>query len=256
MSIDFLTRIFADNEDRDAVVWKDKVYVYKWLLDRTHYWLERLKSEGIKPGTISILEADFSPNSIALFLALIGHACVVVPLTSIVEAKKNEFLKIAQGEVSFIVDKDDSVKIGRLARIANHELYQRLRSDKHGGLVCFTSGSTGESKAVVHDMMNVLEKYKIPRPALRTITFLPFDHFGGVNTMLHVLSNGGCIVTIPEYNPDTVLSLVERHKVELLPTSPTFINLMLLSEAYKRYNIDSLKIISYGTERISKARTR
>jgi acyl-coenzyme A synthetase/AMP-(fatty) acid ligase len=47
---------------------------------------------------------------------------------------------------------------------------------------------------------------------------------------------------------DAVSSALEKHKVELLPTSPTYINLILLSEAYKRHKIDSLKIVTYGTE--------
>jgi len=41
---------------------------------------------------------------------------------------------------------------------------------------------------------------------------------------------------------------VEKYEVELLPTSPTFINLILLSEAYKRYKVDSLRTVTYGTE--------
>jgi long-chain acyl-CoA synthetase len=45
-----------------------------------------------------------------------------------------------------------------------------------------------------------------------------------------------------------VLRAVEQHKVELLPTSPTFINLVLLSDAYRRYDLSSLKIVTYGTE--------
>jgi acyl-coenzyme A synthetase/AMP-(fatty) acid ligase len=36
--------------------------------------------------------------------------------------------------------------------------------------------------------------------------------------------------------------------VELLPTSPTFLNLILMSEAYRRYDLSSLKLITYGTE--------
>jgi acyl-CoA synthetase (AMP-forming)/AMP-acid ligase II len=34
----------------------------------------------------------------------------------------------------------------------------------------------------------------------------------------------------------------------LLPTSPTFLNLLLLSEAYLHYDLSSLKLITYGTE--------
>jgi acyl-CoA synthetase (AMP-forming)/AMP-acid ligase II len=62
------------------------------------------------------------------------------------------------------------------------------------------------------------------------------------------LSNAGLIVTVSDRSPDGVLKAVEKYKVELLPTSPTFINLILLSEAYERYDISSLKTVTYGTE--------
>jgi acyl-CoA synthetase (AMP-forming)/AMP-acid ligase II len=83
---------------------------------------------------------------------------------------------------------------------------------------------------------------------LRSISFLLYDHIGGVNTMLYTFANGGCLVTVERRDPDSVLAAVEKHRVELLPTSPTFINLMLLSEAHKRHDLRSLRVISYGTE--------
>jgi acyl-CoA synthetase (AMP-forming)/AMP-acid ligase II len=49
-------------------------------------------------------------------------------------------------------------------------------------------------------------------------------------------------------NPDYVCELIDKYKVELLPTSPTFLNMMLLSRAYERHNLKSLKIITYGSE--------
>src|SRR6185503_9806362 len=91
-------------------------------------------------------------------------------------------------------------------------------------------------------------KFKTRRKTLRAISFLLYDHIGGVNTMLYTLANGGCLVTVEQRDPDSVLAAVAKHRVELLPTSPTFINLMLLSEAYKRHDLSSLRIISYGTE--------
>src|SRR2546428_10453331 len=86
------------------------------------------------------------------------------------------------------------------------------------------------------------------RPRQRAISFLLFDHIGGVNTMLHVLSNGGCLITVPDRNPDSVLRCVEEYEAELLPISPTFLNLVLLSEAFKRHDLSSLRTVSYGTE--------
>jgi len=45
-----------------------------------------------------------------------------------------------------------------------------------------------------------------------------------------------------------VCQAIERHRVALLPTSPTFLNLLLISEAYSRYDLSSLCRITYGTE--------
>jgi len=45
-----------------------------------------------------------------------------------------------------------------------------------------------------------------------------------------------------------VCAAIEKHKAQLLPTSPTFIHLLLLSEAYKRYDLSTLELVTYGTE--------
>ena len=100
----------------------------------------------------------------------------------------------------------------------------------------------------MHDLTGILEKFKVRRYTQRAITFLLYDHIGGVNTMLYSLSNGGCIITVQDRSPEKVLEAVEKYRAELLPTSPTFINMILLSEAYKRYDLGTLKTVTYGTE--------
>ena len=40
----------------------------------------------------------------------------------------------------------------------------------------------------------------------------------------------------------------EKFRAELLPVTPTFLNLLLLSGAHKRRDLSSLKVISYGAE--------
>jgi long-chain acyl-CoA synthetase len=248
MFADFLLKVFEENKEKDAIIWRDKKYTYEWLLERLLYWQDRLKNENIPPNAVVILEADFSPNSVALFLALVQFGHTLVPLTSSVEKQKKEFIDIAQGEVSFFINDEDEATITSLDNIAEHIFYKNLKKLKHPGLVLFSSGSTGKSKAAVHDLYGILEKFKVPRHNLRTITFLLYDHIGGINTMLYVLSNAGCIVAIQDRSPENVLKIMEKYKVQLLPTSPTFINLILLSEAYKKYDISSLQTITYGTE--------
>jgi acyl-CoA synthetase (AMP-forming)/AMP-acid ligase II len=248
MFIDFMIDVFNEDSSKDFMVWKNQTYSYGWLLQRFQHWQETVDSQNIEPGSVLALEAEFSPNSVALLLAMIESASVIVPLTNAVATQKPDFLATAQCQFSFRVDDNDYTEIKHLPNTANHELYQILRKRNQPGLVLFSSGSTGKPKAAVHDLMGIFDKFRVPRHAYRTISFLLYDHIGGLNTLFYTLANSGCVVTVQDRSPDGVLEAIERHKVDLLPTSPTFLNLILLSEAYKRYDLSSLKLVTYGTE--------
>jgi long-chain acyl-CoA synthetase len=248
MPIDFLLDIFREKRNADAIVWNGQVYTYDWLLNRIEDWRAKIAGEDLDPGTVVLLEADFSPNSVALFLALTDHRCILVPLTRSMQAKRASLIAVAEAETAFRLDQSDEVTITPLPGSASHPLYRQLRSLQHPGLAIFSSGSTGESKGAVHDLSPLLDNFRVRRRSLRVIPFLLYDHIGGVNTMLYTLSNGGCLVTVRERTPDAVLEAIEKYRVEMLPTSPTFINLVLLSEAYRRHDLSSLKRLTYGTE--------
>jgi long-chain acyl-CoA synthetase len=246
--LEFILETWKSSRDSDAIVWHDHVYNYGTLLELFDDWNERLPQLGVTRGSVVVLDAEFSPNAVALFFALVDQRCVLVPLSTASSNKRNEFMEIAGAEIAISIDADDRVTTQRLSTVAVRQLYDVLRERRHPGLVLFSSGSTGKSKAAVHDLVPLLEKFKVRRKMLRAISFLLYDHIGGVNTMLYTLSNGGCLITVAQRDPDSVLAAVEKHRAELLPTSPTFLNLMLLSEAYKRHDLSSLRIISYGTE--------
>ena len=194
------------------------------------------------------MEADFSPNAIALILALIQHRCVIVPLADAIGEKKPEFCEIAEVEERIIVQPCGRVEAQPTGVFSRHRLLRELKEADRPGLVLFSSGSTGRSKAAVHDFARLLEKFKVRRRAYRTMAFLLFDHIGGLNTLFYTLSNGGCIVTAGDRRPETVSRSIQKHRVQLLPTSPTFMNLLLLSEAYKGNDLSSLELVTYGTE--------
>jgi long-chain acyl-CoA synthetase len=248
MYIDFLLEVFRRHQFEDAIVWQDQSVSYAWMWEAVQRWRECLNNEGITERSIVSLEADFSPTAVALMLALVEHGCVVVPLTASVESKKPEFRAIAQVEVIVVVGNDDQVGIHKTPAMATHELLMKLKNEQRPGLILFSSGSTGTNKAAVHDFVPLLEKFKVSRHSLRTVTFLLFDHIGGINTLFYSLSNGGCVVTVKNRSPDAVCAAIEKYRVQLLPTSPTFVNLLLLSEATDRYDLSSLEVVTYGTE--------
>src|SRR5262245_37198713 len=141
--IEFLLDGFAANRDRDAIVWRDASVSYGWLLERVRHWSARLESEGVSQGSVVAIEADFSPNAVALFLALAGRRCVLVPLTSSVAAQKAEFLEVGEVETVFSIDDRDDAHCHTTGRTATHSFYATLRERGHPGLVLFSSGSTG-----------------------------------------------------------------------------------------------------------------
>ena len=248
MYLDFMLDIWRANARKDAMIWRDQRFSYAWLVDGVNLWKERLEKEAVAPGTVVSLEADFSPNAVALLLALVERGCILVPLTKSVEMKKPEFREIAEVERIITVTGDDQAVFEPVAREASNEILITLKRRHRPGLILFSSGSTGKSKAAVHDFVPLLEKFKVPRHSLRTITFLLFDHIGGVNTLLYTLSNAGCVVTVENRSVDEVCRAIETYQVQLLPTSPTFINLILMAEGHKRYDLSSLETVTYGTE--------
>jgi acyl-CoA synthetase (AMP-forming)/AMP-acid ligase II len=249
MSIGFLLERFAEKPERESLVWRDRVFDYRWLLDRIDHWGSELEARGVAPQTVVVLEGDYSPNSLALFLALVQRRCVVVPLTTEQSCgRRDEYSKVAEAEYLVRISVDDDVEFQALDRRAGHPLYQRLRETGHPALVLFSSGSSGPPKAAVHDFERLLQKYRTRRRDLRTLTFLVYDRIGGVDTLLYSLSNASCIVTVPDRLPETVCAAVQKYAVEVLPVSPSFLNLLILSQAYERYDLSSLQVITYGAE--------
>ncbi|MBD2412247.1 AMP-dependent synthetase [Nostoc calcicola FACHB-389] len=248
MAIEFLLDRFDRSKDAEALIWGDRSLLYGELRELIQFWQKRLEQEIVEKGAVVALEADFSPNAVALLLSLLQHQCVVALLTAEMKTSRAELRQIAEVEWIVKIDADDRVSIEKTGTQAKHELLCQLRDRQHPGLIIFTSGSTGKSKAAIHDFVLMQEKFQTLRPAQKTLLFLLFDHIGGINTLLHVLANGGCAVIPLDRSPETVADAIAKHRVQILPTSPTFLTLLLLSGVHQRYDLSSLEVVTYGTE--------
>lgn len=246
-SIEGFLNEFELSKDCLAVIWQDQAFHYGHILDRISYW--RSKMDNIKSGAVIGLEGDFSPEAIAILFVLIEKNAIIVPLDINHIDKNRKKYDIAKLEILIRIKSEDDIDFIIIADTDDkNDFYSILRERDVPGLVLFTSGSSGQPKAALHDFSKLLAKFNIRRKALRTINFLLFDHWGGLNTLFHILSNSGTVLILQNRTPDYVCSLIEKYQVELLPTSPSFLNMLILSRAYERYNLNSLKIISYGAE--------
>ncbi|MBQ9564261.1 MAG: long-chain fatty acid--CoA ligase [Synergistaceae bacterium] len=245
MNIDFILNNITNNGNETAIVTDGHEYTFADIYGEYQKAGEILNENGIGGGCVVSLIAEFSPLSIAFLLALIERDAIVVPISRAVKAV-GDYARISESQ--YVIDLRDGLKITGTGTEARHELLKKLLASEHPGLILFSSGTTGEPKAALHDLSFLMEKFRKPGRKLSTIIFLLFDHIGGFNTIMHSLSSGNRIVTLKERSPEEVCRLIEKYRVELLPTSPTFINLLLLSRAYERYDLSSLKMMTYGTE--------
>lgn len=237
----------AAHEEKEFIVWKTTSYFYRDLKQKIVFWQSYLDEKNILPYSVVELSANFSPESIALFIVLMQLNCVIVPLSKLVK-EELLFRDIAEVEWVINVDANDQVSFEHRTQEKKQDAYITLEHEQAAGLVLFSSGSTGKSKAAVHRISKLLEKFQKPRDAKRIISFLSFDHIGGFNTLFFTLYNGGCVITLSERSPTSVCDAIEKHHGQVLPTTPTFLNLLLLSREYQHRNLQALELITYGTE--------
>ncbi|PHR89736.1 MAG: AMP-dependent synthetase [Blastopirellula sp.] len=230
-----------------ALVTGTKSTQYDELISEVESWLERLADAKITAGSVVSIEGDYSPTTVAALFAVWMIDAIAVPLAPDSASHHDQFCETA--EVQFRIQlQQDEILITSTQAEAQHELYVSLRERSHPGLVLFTSGTSGPNKAAVHDVAALLNKYETPRQRLRTLVFLQMDHIGGINTLLYTFSNGGCVIVASERTPRDICQAIEQNQVELLPTSPTFLNMMLLSGEFDSRDLSSLRVITYGTE--------
>ena len=249
MVIDFLIKNFKDSADNEWITWKGELLLYSQLLERMEKAAFFIRDNNINTGTVVAFVGDFTPNSIALLLTLIANNNIIIPLSFQEKESLNLKMKIAQAEFIITMDEEsDSFLVVNTGYIATHEYYNKIRAENVSGLVLFTSGTSGFPKAAVHNFVKLLKKFEQQRKTYRTINFLLFDHWGGLNTLFSILSNCGLVIPVKDRNPEKVCFLIQSHKIQLLPVSPSFLNLLIIGESYKKYRLDSLELITYGSE--------
>jgi acyl-CoA synthetase (AMP-forming)/AMP-acid ligase II len=250
----WISERLAQFGERPVAIDESGVLSYAAFLARVAAWRAAVAQWGLAAGERVGLVAHYHIEVVALLQALLDAGCIVIPLAEDERALFGERLVTVCASRLITVPADGviapaTVDCSALATGPLHGLLAPMVAAGRPGFVIFTSGSTGKGKAVLLDYERMTRKFRAKVGAgLRTLLFLKLDHIGGLNTLFSVLLNGGTIVTCGARQARDICACIAQYRVELLPTTPSFLTMLLMSGVQRQFDLSSLKVITYGTE--------
>jgi acyl-CoA synthetase (AMP-forming)/AMP-acid ligase II len=240
---------FASAPERIAFVHEQRQVTYREVLEKVRLFGDMLRIKAVDPGERVAVVGDFSPEVFCLMLALAENDNIIIPLSrdSVIEVASALGVSGCDWHAEF-----DAMNVGltierRPIRVPN-ALLDAFVAKRAPGMVFFSSGSTGKPKGILHDFNRVVSKFRMQRDAVVAIPFLMLDHFGGINTLLAITTSLGTVVTVADRGVASICAAIARCRVTLLPTTPSFLTLLMASGVYRDFDLTSLRRITYGTE--------
>jgi acyl-CoA synthetase (AMP-forming)/AMP-acid ligase II len=245
----WLIERFKEAPDKTAFIHEGRHVSYGQVVEKVNYFEKNFLELGVQQGHTVVLVGDYSPEVFCAILALALCGGIVIPLTTNSVIEESTVLEISGCDwyVKFDLNGEAFISDNRGVKSGN-QLLEEFIQKKSPGLVLFSSGSTGKPKGILHDFVGIAEKFRAKRPPVIAIPFLMIDHFGGINTILAITSGLGTVVTVSDRSVAKICEAISKYKVELLPATPSFLNLLIVSKMYENFDLSSLKRITYGTE--------
>ena len=215
---------------------------------------KNLLSNKIRNHDRVLIYSDYTFHSISLLISLSDLNVNIIPLVKTTESEYQEKVESVNPHLILSFNDYNKLIIRKSKLIPNKEdVFNDVINKGDTGIILFSSGTTGKPKVMIQNLTKIISSIKIPRrqKSLKFIILLMFDHIGGINTLFNCLINGSPFIIPEDRSPSLVISLINKHQVNILPTTPTFLNLLMIDESFDSSKLKSLKLITYGTERMS-----
>ena len=275
---DFITISAAICPDKDAIVFEGKRYTFSRLNERVNRLGNAMLKLGVKKGDRVAMMQVNTNQCIEAYFAVAKIGGIYVPLNF--RAKANELpymLNSAEANTIFVgdryIDLMNSIK-SELKTVKNYisldkpaagmSYYEDLLKtsspddiftdidDDDTTILMYTAGTTGFPKGVMltHNSftMYVLENVSPPDPEVteKNILTVPLYHVAGTQAVMSAIYGGRTLVIERQFEAEEWMTLVETEKVSRAMMVPTMLKQLLDHPNFKKHNLKSLKVITYG----------
>ena len=119
----------------------------------------------------------------------------------------------------------------------------------------YTGGTTGVPKGAMLTHFNLLSNAVMYNKWLRSepakdvhLTLLPLYHIYGMTTAMNAaISLAGTMVMLPKFNPEEVLSVIQKYRVTVFCGVPTIYAILVSHPAIGKYDLSSIKFCISGS---------
>ncbi len=258
---------------RTALLHADRRITYAELHERTIRLAHGLRELGVSPGDRVAYLGPNHPSYLETLFATSVLAAVFVPLNTRLAAPELAHQLADSGATTLVYAPSHAQHVAELRRagagirtyLEVGAAYEDLLAtasaepiDERVGLedtclIMYTSGTTGSPKGAVlthgnltWNAVNVLIDHDLTADE-RALAAAPLFHCAGLNMLtLPVLLKGGICVLVESFDPESVLDLIQRHRITFVFGVPTMYDLMLRHAQWPYADLSSLRTLTCG----------
>lgn len=275
---EFLTIATAICPDKPAIVFEDKRYTFSQLNDRVNRLGNALTAMGVQKGDrVGMLQVNTN-HCIEAYFAVAKIGAIYVPMNFRARGSELTYmLNTAEANTVFVggryVDLINSIK-PELATVKNYisldgpqagmSDYEKLISssspdeifteigDDDTTILMYTAGTTGFPKGVMlsHNSFGIYVLENVtpadPENDEKNILTVPLYHVAGTQAVMAAIYGGRTLIMERQFEPTEWMGLVQREKANRAMMVPTMLKQLLDNPDFRKYDLSSLKVITYG----------
>jgi acyl-CoA synthetase (AMP-forming)/AMP-acid ligase II len=275
---DFLTISSAIVPDRPAIIFEGKNFTFGQLNERVNRLANSLVKMGVKKGDhVALLQVNCNQCVEAYFAAAKAGA-IYLPLPFRGKEDEQEYMiNFAEAHTLLVggryYELADAIR-SKLPSVKNYiaidqphpgmlnyenviksgspeELTTDISEDDTT-ILMYTAGTTGRPKGVMlpHKSFSVYVLENVSPPDLdineKNILTVPLYHVAGIQAMMSAIYGGRTLVMQRQFDAKAWMELVQSEKVNRAMMVPTMLKQLLDHPDFKKYDLSSLKVITYG----------